>query len=71
MMSKTNKAIRAAYPDKDIEAIAGAGYIYFDGNDGFDKIPSIMIHPRSVSAADRQRIILEHVAHNITAHKGE
>jgi hypothetical protein len=65
MMSKTNKALRSAHPDKDIEAVAGAGYIYFDGVDGFGQIPSIMMHPRSVSAADRQRIVMVHVAQSI------
>jgi hypothetical protein len=65
MMARINKAIAAAYPGKDIEAVAGAGYIYFDGADGFDQIPSIMMHPRSVSAPDRQRIVMDHVARAI------
>jgi hypothetical protein len=47
-----NKAIKEGYPALDIEAIRGHGYVYFQGNDGFDKIESIMAHPTSTSTED-------------------
>jgi hypothetical protein len=47
-----NKAIKEGYPTLDIEAVRGEGYVYFAGNDGFDKIDSIMAHPVSTSTED-------------------
>ena len=41
-----NKAIKAKYPGKDIELVKGPGYVYFGGDDGFDKVPSIYSDPR-------------------------
>jgi hypothetical protein len=61
MLAKVNKAIKAAYPVKEIEAVAGRGYIYFSGIDG-ENIPSIYVSPRSISAADRMKIVLADVA---------
>ena len=62
MMAKINKALKAAYPDKDIEAVAGSGYIFFDGDDAFDKIPSIYCCPKSVSAAVRMTLVMDQVS---------
>jgi len=45
--SAVNKALKAAYPMLDIEAVRGNGYVYFDGEDGFNKIDSICVHPTS------------------------
>lgn len=41
---EVNKAI-AANTDLDIQARRGDGYVYFDGDDGWDKISSIYVHP--------------------------
>ena len=54
-----NKALKAAYPALDIEAVRGAGYVYFDGDDGFDKIESIMAHPTSTSTEDMIRLVIK------------
>jgi hypothetical protein len=54
-----NKALKAAYPALDIEAVRGAGYVYFGGDDGFDKINSIFVHPTCTSTADLTRIVIE------------
>lgn len=51
MMITINRSLKATFPTKDIEAVAGDGYIYFNGDDGFDQIPSLYVDPKSVSAA--------------------
>jgi hypothetical protein len=61
MLAKVNKALKAAYPDKEIEVVAGSGYMYFCGMDG-ENIPSIYVHPRSVNAAYRMKIVMADVA---------
>lgn len=48
-MREVNRYIKANFPELDIEAVRGDGYVYFDGKDGFDKVPSIMVHPVSCS----------------------
>jgi hypothetical protein len=57
-----NKALKAAYPALDVEAVRGAGYVYFDGDDGFDKIDSIFVNPISTSTADLTRFVIEAVS---------
>lgn len=54
-----NKALKAAYPALDIEVVRGQGYVYFGGNDGFDKIDSIFVHPTCTSTADLTRLVIE------------
>nr|WP_192963440.1 hypothetical protein [Pseudomonas fluorescens]CEK42274.1 hypothetical protein PQBR57_0321 [Pseudomonas fluorescens SBW25] len=44
-----NKAIKKAWPTLDIQAVRCKGYVYFDGEDGFDKIGSIYSHPTSTA----------------------
>ena len=56
-----NKALKAAYPLLDIEAVRGDGYVYFGGDDGFDKINSIFVHPTSTSTEDMIRLVIEAV----------
>jgi len=57
-----NKALKAAYPALNIEVVRGEGYVYFDGDDGFDKIDSIFVHPTSTSTADLTRFVIESVS---------
>ncbi len=45
----------------DIEAVRGDGYIYFNGDDGFDKIASICVHPPTTSTATATRLCLEEI----------
>lgn len=57
-----NKALKAAYPLLDIEVVRGQDYVYFDGNDGFDKVDSVCVHPTSTSTSDLTRIVIEAVS---------
>ena len=59
-----NQALKAAYPLLDIEAVRGEGYVFFDGDDGFDKIESIYCHPTSTSTEDLTRFVIEAVSAN-------
>lgn len=56
-----NRALKAAYPEMDIEVVRGRGYVYFGGNGGFDKIDSIFVHPVNLSTEDLTRIVIETV----------
>lgn len=58
-----NRALRAAYPKLDIEAVRGESYVYFGGNDGLDKISSIYVHPSSIKTAEMIQIVLEAISH--------
>ena len=58
---QVNKAVRDAFPDKDLEVIRGEGYIYFDGDDGFDKYSSIYTHPTSTTTETVIRMVIEHI----------
>jgi hypothetical protein len=44
-MAAVNKAIKTRFPNLDIEAVRGGGYVYFVGEDGADKVASIYSHP--------------------------
>jgi hypothetical protein len=57
-----NKALKTAYPALDIEVVRGEGYVYFGGDDGFDKINSIFVHPTNTSTADLTRFVIESVS---------
>lgn len=56
-----NKAIKKEFPNHDIEVVIGDGYFYFDGDDGFDKIESIYVEPKSVCVDTAKRMILQHI----------
>lgn len=62
---EVNKAVKLAFPKLDIEVVRGNGYVYFDGNDGFDKIDSIYTHPTSTSTETLIRLVLEDIRHHI------
>ena len=57
-----NKALKSAYPKLDIEAVRGEGYVYFDGDDGFDKVPPINCHPVVTSTENLTRWAIKTVA---------
>ena len=61
-MAAVNKEIRKQFPDLDVEAVRGDGYVYFDGNDGLDVIPSIYAHPPVTPTADMTRMCLDNIA---------
>ena len=60
-MREVNRYLKANFPELDIEAVRGGGYVYFDGNDGFDKVPSIMVNPVSVSTDDLVQMCMEEI----------
>lgn len=60
-MKQVNKAIKKAYPDLDIEAVRGGGYVYFCGEDGFDVVESIMAPPVSTDTEDMIRMVLSEI----------
>lgn len=60
-----NKAIKEGYPALDIEAVRGDGYVYFQGDDGFNKVDSIMAHPVSTSTEDMICMVIESIEETI------
>lgn len=56
-----NKAIKKAFPTLDIEAVRCKGYVYFDGDNGFDKIESIYSHPTSTTTDTMIRLCLNEI----------
>ena len=58
---KVNAEIKKQFPDLDIEVVRGVGYVYFSGEDGFNKIDSIMTHPTSTSTEDVIRMAKEEI----------
>lgn len=58
-----NRALKSAYPKLDIKAVRGAGYVYFDGNDGFDKVSSIYVNPTSINTAEMIQLVIEAVSY--------
>lgn len=53
-----NAAIKAAFPTLDIQAIRCKGYVFFDGNNGFDNIESVYSHPTSTTTDTMIRLCL-------------
>lgn len=58
-----NKAIKKEFPNLDIKAVRGDGYIYFDGADGLDIVDSIMAHPPSLYTEDAIRLCIFEIHH--------
>ena len=58
-MLAVNSAIKKQFPDLDIEAVRGDGYVYFCGDDGFYIISSINAHPTVTPTADMIRMCIE------------
>jgi hypothetical protein len=58
-----NKALKKAFPNLDIKAVRGNGYVYFDGNDGFDKVNSIYVNPTSINTAEMIQIAIEAISY--------
>jgi hypothetical protein len=59
--SKVNSAVRKQFPDLDIEAVRGVGYVYFNGDDGFDIVDSIYSHPVSTTTDDMIKMVIENI----------
>ena len=61
-MMAVNSAIKKQFPDLDIEAVRGHGYVYFDGDHGFDVVATIYAHPPVTPTADMIRMCLDNIA---------
>ena len=55
---KVNAEIKAI-TGMDIEAVRGDSYVYFDGEDGFDKVTSIYANPVTTPTDEMTRFCLE------------
>ena len=60
-MMAVNSAIRRQFPELDIEAVRGDGYVYFAGDDGHDVVESIYAHPPVTPTADMIRMCIENI----------
>lgn len=60
-MRAVNKHVKAKFPEYDIEVFRGSGYVYFGGDDGFDKVPSLYVHPVSTSTENLSKWCVEQI----------
>lgn len=61
VMAKVNKAIKSAYPNLEVEAVRGCGYVYFTGGRIVDEIDSVYSHPVNTSTEDMIRMCLDEI----------
>ncbi|HDS1721605.1 hypothetical protein NPS53_08845 [Pseudomonas putida] len=61
-----NKAIKKAFPALDIQAVRGNGYVFFDGDNGFDVVESVYSHPTGTSTETMIRLCLRNINDAIT-----
>ena len=59
--SKINKEIEKMFPTLDVVAVRGEGYVYFDGDGGFDKVESIYCHPTSTNTETLLRLVVQNI----------
>ena len=64
-MTHVNQYIKANFPELDIKAVRGDGYVYFDGDDGFDKVESIYVNAPSISTVDLVDMCMEQIQDSI------
>lgn len=60
-MKEVNKAIKKTFPSLDVYLVKGSGYVYYDGEDGFDKIDSLYSNPVSTKTADMIKMAIEDI----------
>lgn len=60
-MREVNKAIKQRFPDLEIEAVRGDGYVYFVHSDKYDQLPSIYAHPPSTPTNEMIRLCVEQI----------
>ncbi len=60
-MRIVNQYIKTNFPTLKIEAVRGDGYVYFDGEDGFDKVESLMVCSTSVDTSTLVDLVLEQI----------
>lgn len=49
------------FPTLDVVAIRGEGYVYFDGDDRFDKVESIYCHPTSTTTETLLKLAVQNI----------
>lgn len=59
-MAAVNRVIRQRFPDLDIKAVRGDGYVYFTGADGFD-VESIYSNPPTTTTGAMIRMCVENI----------
>jgi hypothetical protein len=59
--NKVNAAVKKQYPSMDIQVVRGVGYVYFNGEDGFDIVDSIYSHPVSTTTDDMVKMVIENI----------
>lgn len=64
-MKHVNQYIKANWSELDIEAVRGDGYVYFDGDDGFDKVESIYVNVPSISTRDLVDLCMENIQDSV------
>lgn len=60
-MTHVNQYIKVNFPELDIKAVRGDGYVYFDGDDGFDKVESLMVSSTSVDTDTLVDMVIEQI----------
>lgn len=60
-MRIVNRYVKTNFPTLKIEAVRGDGYVYFDGEDGFDKVESLMVCSTSVSTETLVDMVMEQI----------
>ena len=60
-MKTLNKSIKFRFPDLDIEAVRGDGYVYFIGKDGLDVVDSIYSNPPTTDTRSMIVMCLENI----------
>ncbi len=60
-MRIVNQYVKTNFPTLKIEAVRGDGYVYFDGEDGFDKVESLMVCSTSVDTSTLVDLVLEQI----------
>jgi hypothetical protein len=58
---QVNASIKANFPKLDIQVVRGEGYVYFIGEDGWEKLASIAVHPVSTSTNDLIDIVMQDI----------
>lgn len=57
---EVNAYIKTNFPDLDIVAVRGEGYVYFIGTDA-DELESIFTNPTTTSTSDLVEMVMEEI----------
>jgi len=65
---EVNKAIKARFPDCNIEMVRGCGYAYY-GLNGYDKINSVFSHPTTTTTDEMIEFAIQDISEYLNASK--